>query len=89
MSPSNSKYTEKHSKKSHRNLDFYGKKAAAVVGTRKNSSCLALSQHTCKKNSKDMTRNIPKMEELESKSHYSNIMNSYSEIMSNKRKAVK
>lgn len=44
---------------------------------------------TVKKPNKELTRNIPKMEEFEPRSEYSNIMSSYSEIMMHKKKNLK
>jgi hypothetical protein len=95
ISPSRTKSTEKVPKKSQRKLDL--NTIRTVVGSRKKSYCGSSTKNsipssitsTIKKQPKEHTRNIPKMEDIESKSHYSNIMNSYSEIMSNKRKVMK
>lgn len=96
ISPTRTKSNEKVPKKSQRKLDLNTIRAGA--GCRKKSyggmtsaksSVPSSITSTVKKQPKDYTRNIPKMEEFEPKTHYPNIMNSYSEVMSTKRKAMK
>ena len=96
VSPQRNKSSERGPKKSQRNIDLNSKRS--VVGSRKKSQCCSSSlknsvpssvTNTVRKQPKELTRNIPKMEDFEPKTNYTAIMESYSEMMAKKRKNEK
>lgn len=97
MSPAHNRSTERGGhKKSQRKMELSTKRS--ILGSRKKSqwgpsssknSVPSSITNTVRKQPKELTRNIPKMEDFEPKTNYSAIMESYSEMIAKKRKAHK